>query len=118
MTYLSHQLAIIRKLKLEDIARSVAAPDASPPAAISVHFPRGKEVHGITAYAMFKGQQGLPFVRYAACTSCTPTSTSGWPKLQRIGFQEHGSQDMEEEEEEELYSRMHGGKDKLSSSLC
>jgi hypothetical protein len=85
------------------MASPVAAPDASPPAAVSVVLlPKGKEVHGITAYAMFKGQQGVPFVRYAACTC-----TSGWAKLQRIGCQERSSQDVVEEE----LSRMHGGKD-------
>jgi len=55
MTYLADQRAI-RKLKLEDIAGLVAALDASPPAAASALLPRGKEVRGITAYAMFKDQ--------------------------------------------------------------
>jgi len=70
------------------MASPVAAPNASPPAAVSVILPSGKEVHGIAADAMFKGQQGVPFVRYAACTICS--CTSGWPKLQRIGCQDRG----------------------------
>lgn len=99
----------ITKSKLENMAGPVAAADTSPPAAVSVALllPRGKEAHRVAAYAMLKGQQGVPFVRYAACRSCI--SISGWPpKLQRIGCQERGSQDVEDEE---LYSRMHGGKD-------
>ena len=89
-TYLSDQCCIdvITKLKLVDMAGPVAAPDASPPAAVSlaILWPRGKDFHGITADATFEGQQGIAFVRYAACTSCS----FAWLKLQRIGYKESG----------------------------
>lgn len=97
----------ITKLKLEDMAGPVAAQDASPAAAVSIFLPRGKQVHGVTADAMFEGQQGVPLVWFAACAS------SSWLEpLQRSGCQELGSQDVEEQE---LCRKMHGRKDTLKT---
>ena len=46
-------------MKLDDMACSVAATDASPPAAL-MSLPRGKEVGVVACNALFEGEQGSP----------------------------------------------------------
>ena len=55
----------IAKMKLDDMACSVAATDASPPAAV-LSLPRGKEVGVVACNALFEGEQGGPLSRDAA----------------------------------------------------
>ena len=52
-------------MKLDDVACSVAAADASPPAAV-LSFPRGEEVGVVACNALFEGEQGGPLGRDAA----------------------------------------------------
>ena len=55
----------IAKMELDDMASSVAATDASPPAAV-LSFPRGEEVGVVACNALFEGEQGSPLGRDAA----------------------------------------------------
>jgi len=68
-------------LKLEDVACPVAAPDASPPAAVllAVSPPRVEEACRVTGDAVLECQQGIPLVRYAA--RARSVSTGGWLEL-------------------------------------
>jgi hypothetical protein len=55
----------IAKMKLDDMTCSVAATDASPPAAV-LSVPRGEDVSTVTCDALLEGEQGGPLDRDAA----------------------------------------------------
>ena len=69
-TYIIHAIGVerhirIAKMKLDDMACSVATTDSSPPAAV-LSLPRGKEVGVVACNALFEGEQGDPLGRDAA----------------------------------------------------
>ena len=104
-TYLADQFCLegASKTKLVDVASSVAAPDASPPAAVllvvaTVSPPRAEDACGVAGDTMLECQQGVPLVWYAARrTSCV--ITSGWLGL-LLCFQRGDEQEAAEERHE------------------
>ena len=80
-TYLANQSfsAGVAKSKLVDVASPVAAPDASPPAAIllavaTISPPRAEEPCRVAGDAVLEGQQCIPLVREAAYALSVTTS--------------------------------------------
>ena len=70
----------------------VAAPNASPPAAVMVtSLPRGEATCGIAGDASLEGQQGLPLPRHAAA--------GGWSRRMLCRGRRGGCPDQEEEEQ-------------------
>ena len=72
------------KSKLVDVASSVAAPDASPPAAVllvvaTVSPPRAEDAATVAGDAVLECQQGVPLVWYAA--RARSVTTGGWLEL-------------------------------------
>ena len=102
-TYLADQFCLegASKTKLVDVASSVAAPDASPPAAVllvvaTVSPPRAEDAVRVAGDAVLECQQGVPLVWYAA--RARSVTTGGWLELLRGEEQaaaaeqhEHGS---------------------------
>ena len=84
-TYLADQIMSegpsTSKSKLVDVASSVAAPDASPPAAVllvvaTVSPPRAEDAARVAGDAVLECQQGVPLVWYGART--LSVTTGGW----------------------------------------
>jgi len=70
--------------KLDDMAGTVAAPDASPPAAVllvvaTVSPPRAEDAARVAGDAVLECQQGVPLVWYAA--RARSVTTGGWLEL-------------------------------------
>ena len=87
-TYLAGQIwsegVSTSKSKLVDVASSVAAPDASPPAAVllvvaTVSPPRAEDAARVAGDAVLECQQGVPLVWYAA--RARSVTTGGWLEL-------------------------------------
>jgi len=77
-TYLADQaceillLVVVAEKKLEDMAGPVAAPDASPPAAVLLveaasSLPRCEDACRVLGDALLEGEQRIPLVPDAAC---------------------------------------------------
>ena len=87
-TYLAGQIwsegVSTSKSKLVDVASSVAASDASPPAAVllvvaTVSPPRAEDAVRVAGDAVLECQQGVPLVWYAA--RARSVTTGGWLEL-------------------------------------
>ena len=87
-TYLAGQIwwegASTSKSKLVDVASSVAAPDASPLAAVllvvaTVSPPRAEDAATVAGDAVLECQQGVPLVWYAA--RARSVTTGSWLEL-------------------------------------
>lgn len=71
----------IPEVEPEDMAGQVAAPDASPPAAVLLmasSLPRAEEGPGVAGDAFLERQQGVPLLRHAG-------SGAGGAASQRVG---------------------------------
>ena len=84
--------------KLDDMAGTAAAPDASPPAAILLAvtvatiwllLPRVEDACWVAGDALLEGQQSVPLVWYAG--RATVKSGVGW--LQCMGYRRHAEEE-------------------------
>jgi hypothetical protein len=112
-TYLAHQSfsAGVAKSKLVDVASPVAAPDASPPAAIllavaTISPPRAEEPCRVAGDVVLEGQQCVPLVREAA--HARSVTTSWWLGL-LLGMRGEEEAAGDDEQHENRSWAMHDG---------
>ena len=114
-TYLTNQICFkfgAAKSKLVDVASPVAAPDATPPAAVRLTFlpPRVEESCLIAGDATLECQQCVPLVRQTA-RAPSGVTTSGWLGLLLLCMRREEEAAGDDEQNEHDYSwAKHGGK--------
>ena len=93
---------VVAKTEADDMAGPVAAPDASPAAAVFVTLvPRGKAPSRVAGDASLESQQGVPLAGYAGGTSVM----SSWRKPQCLRLRGgHGGWEKEKQDD----GGMHG----------